>query len=74
MAPASTSGTSGATWRQPCLPSSSASSASILINYYWIKDLSFALEVGAKWTEQQQAGATHNETDLFFTPGFRYDF
>jgi tetratricopeptide (TPR) repeat protein len=47
---------------------------SILINYYWTKDLSLELEVGAKWTERQQAGATQNETDLFFTAGFRYDF
>ena len=47
---------------------------SILFNYYWTRDLSLELEVGAKWTERQQAGATQNETDLFFTAGFRYDF
>jgi tetratricopeptide (TPR) repeat protein len=47
---------------------------SILINYYWTRDLSLELEVGAKWTERQQAGATQTETDLFFTAGFRYDF
>src|SRR5262245_21692787 len=47
---------------------------SILINYYWTRDLSLELEVGAKWTERQQAGATQNETDFFFTAGFRYDF
>jgi len=47
---------------------------SILINYYWTRDLSLELEIGAKWTERQQAGATQNETDLFFTAGFRYDF
>jgi len=45
---------------------------SILINYYWTRDLSLELEVGAKWTERQQAGATQTETDLFFTAGFRY--
>src|SRR5262249_2521520 len=39
---------------------------SILFNYYWTRDLSLELEVGAKWTERQQAGATQNETDLFF--------
>jgi tetratricopeptide (TPR) repeat protein len=47
---------------------------SILINYYWTKDLSLELEVGAKWTDRHQAGATQNETDFFFTAGFRYDF
>jgi tetratricopeptide (TPR) repeat protein len=47
---------------------------SILLNYYWTRDLSLELEVGAKWTERQQAGATETETDLFFTAGFRYDF
>ena len=47
---------------------------SILLNYYWTRDLSLELEVGAKWTERQQAAATETETDLFFTAGFRYDF
>lgn len=47
---------------------------SILINYYWTRDLSLELEIGAKWTERQQAGATQTESDLFFTAGFRYDF
>ncbi|HEX2336244.1 MAG TPA: hypothetical protein VHI72_07190, partial [Hyphomicrobiaceae bacterium] len=47
---------------------------SILLNYYWTRDLSLELEVGAKLTERQQAGATETETDLFFTAGFRYDF
>jgi len=47
---------------------------SILINYYLTRDLSLELEVGAKWTDRQQAGATQTETDLFFTAGFRYDF
>jgi tetratricopeptide (TPR) repeat protein len=47
---------------------------SILVNYYWTRDLSLELEIGAKWTERQQAGATQTETDLFFTAGFRYDF
>jgi len=41
---------------------------SILINYYWTRDLSLELR------ERQQAGATQTETDLFFTAGFRYDF
>ncbi len=47
---------------------------SILINHYWTRDLSLELEIGAKWTERQQAGATQTESDLFFTAGFRYDF
>jgi hypothetical protein len=47
---------------------------SILVNYYWTRDLSLELEVGAKWTDRRQGGATQTETDLFFTAGFRYDF
>lgn len=40
---------------------------SIFLNYDWTRDLSLELEVGAKLTERQQAGATETETDLFFT-------
>ena len=47
---------------------------SVLLNYYWTRDLSLELEVGTKWTWREQAGAKENETELFFTAGFRYDF
>jgi hypothetical protein len=47
---------------------------SVLLNYYWTKDLSLELEVGAKWTSRQQAGITDRDTELFLTAGFRYDF
>jgi tetratricopeptide (TPR) repeat protein len=47
---------------------------SILFDYFWTRDLSFELEVGAKWTSREQAGARENETEFFVTAGFRYDF
>jgi hypothetical protein len=48
---------------------------SILLNYYWTRDLSLELEDGgAKWTERQEVGATQTETGLFFTAGCRCDF
>jgi hypothetical protein len=47
---------------------------SVLFNYYWTRDLSLELEVGTKWTWREQGGAKENETELFFTAGFRYDF
>jgi hypothetical protein len=47
---------------------------SVLLNYYWTRDLSLELEVGTKWTAREQGGAKENETELFFTAGFRYDF
>lgn len=47
---------------------------SILLNYYWTRDLSFELEVGSKWTRREQDSVRDTETELFFTAGFRYDF
>ncbi len=47
---------------------------SILVNYYWTRDFSFEVELGTKWTQREQAGATERETELFVTAGFRYDF
>jgi tetratricopeptide (TPR) repeat protein len=47
---------------------------SILFDYYWTTDLSFEVEVGTKWTSREQAGTKEDETELFFTAGFRYDF
>ncbi len=47
---------------------------SILLNYYWTKDLSLELEVGAKWTRRDEASVRDTETEFFLTAGFRYDF
>lgn len=47
---------------------------SVLVDYYWTRDLSLELEVGAQWTETEHARVTEDETEIFFTVGFRYDF
>ena len=47
---------------------------SVLFDYYLGKDLAFELEVGAKRTWRDQAGVKDNDTELFFTVGYRYDF
>jgi hypothetical protein len=46
----------------------------VLLNVSWTRDRSLELEVGAKWTERQQAGATETETDLLFAAEWRCDF
>lgn len=47
---------------------------SVLVDYYWTRDLSLELEVGAQWTETRKAGVLEDQTELFFTVGYRYDF
>lgn len=47
---------------------------SMLVDYYWTRDLSLEIEVGAQWTETHNAGVLEDQTDLFFTVGYRYDF
>jgi tetratricopeptide (TPR) repeat protein len=47
---------------------------SVLVNYYWTKDLALELEIGTKWTSLQQFGIKDTTTDIFVTAGFRYDF
>jgi hypothetical protein len=47
---------------------------SVLLNYYWTKDLSFELEAGTRLTSREQGGAKEDETEFFLTVGFRYDF
>jgi hypothetical protein len=47
---------------------------SLLLNYYWTRDMSFEVEGGTKWTSREQAGAKEDETEYFLTAGFRYDF
>lgn len=47
---------------------------SVLINYYWTRDLALELEAGANWTKTEDATSTVEETEFFFTFGYRYDF
>lgn len=46
----------------------------VLFNYYFTRDLSLELEVGAKWTSATENNIKETSTDLFFTVGYRYDF
>ena len=47
---------------------------SVLVNYYLTRDLAFELEAGANWTKTQTNGSTAEDTEFFFTVGYRYDF
>jgi hypothetical protein len=47
---------------------------SILLDYYWTKELSLEFELGAQRTWNQQSGITDINTELFLTAGIRYDF
>ena len=47
---------------------------SVLIDYYWTKELSSELELGAQRTWSRQDGVKDNSTELFLTLGVRYDF
>jgi hypothetical protein len=47
---------------------------SVLLNYYWTKDINLELEVGSKWTWLDQFGVKEKTTNLFVTAGIRYDF
>lgn len=47
---------------------------SVLLNYYMTRDMSFEFEVGAKWTDTERARVTEEDTELFLTIGYRYDF
>jgi len=47
---------------------------SVLLNYYWTKDINLELEVGSKWTWLDQLGVKEKTTNLFVTAGIRYDF
>jgi tetratricopeptide (TPR) repeat protein len=47
---------------------------SILIDYYWTRDLNFELEVGAQWTSSVQSGIKTTDTELLATIGLRYSF
>jgi tetratricopeptide (TPR) repeat protein len=47
---------------------------SVLIDYYWTKELSSEFELGAQRTWSRQDGVRDNTTELFLTLGVRYDF
>jgi tetratricopeptide (TPR) repeat protein len=47
---------------------------SFLVDYYWTKDLSLEIEVGAQWTSSMQSGIKSKDTELLATIGLRYDF
>lgn len=47
---------------------------SVLLNYYVTRDLSLELEVGAKRTWTERGTIEEDDTELFLTVGFRYDF
>ena len=47
---------------------------SLLVDYYWTKDLSFEAEVGVQWTSTTQAGIRSRDTEVMATVGVRYDF
>jgi len=47
---------------------------SLLIDYYWTRDLNFEFEVGAQWTSSVQSGIKTRDTELLATVGLRYSF
>lgn len=47
---------------------------SLLVDYYFTRDMSLEFEVGADWRSSKQNGIEETSTDLFFTIGYRYDF
>jgi hypothetical protein len=47
---------------------------SMLVDYYWSKELSFEAEVGLQRTWSEQAGIKDNTAELFVNFGVRYDF
>ena len=47
---------------------------SFLVDYYWTKDLSLEVEVGALWTSGVQSGIKSKDVELLATIGLRYDF
>lgn len=47
---------------------------SILIDYALTRDWHFETEIGTNWTHRLDGPATEDNTELFFTAGYRYDF
>jgi tetratricopeptide (TPR) repeat protein len=46
----------------------------LLLDYFWRKDLNFEVEVGNKWSWETQANVNTQSTELYVTAGFRFDF
>lgn len=46
----------------------------LLMDYVWMKNFNFELEVGARLTSQQQASVEAQDAEVFVTAGVRYDF
>jgi hypothetical protein len=47
---------------------------SILIDYFWRKDLNLEIEIGERLTWRTAGTTRTNENELLITAGFRYDF
>ena len=47
---------------------------SLLVDYYWTRQLSFELEAGVERTWGEQFGFKDDNVDFFLTLGLRYDF
>jgi hypothetical protein len=47
---------------------------SLLLDYFWTKDLNLELEVGTRFTWRQEDQIDTRDTEFFITAGFRYDF
>lgn len=47
---------------------------SLLVDYALTKDLHFEAEVGANWNSRHSGDMVENNTELFITAGYRYDF
>lgn len=47
---------------------------SLLVDYALTKDLHFEAEVGANWNSRHSGDMVENDTELFITAGYRYDF
>jgi hypothetical protein len=47
---------------------------SVLLDYYWTKELSSEFEIGVERTWAKQNGIRDENTELFLTLGLRYDF
>ena len=47
---------------------------SLLVDYYWTKELNLEAEVGVQWTDSTQAGIKTRNTEVMATIGVRYDF
>jgi tetratricopeptide (TPR) repeat protein len=47
---------------------------SVLVDYYWTKELSAEFEIGVQQTWSRQDGVRGDNAELFLTVGVRYDF